>query len=59
MAVVACDAVSVSMIDSGWRVGPPSIGPVSAIIPDSACRTGSKPGRDENGPWEPYAEIEA
>ena len=53
IADVACAAVRVSMIDSGWRIGPPSTSPVNAIIPDSAWRIGSKPGRDELGPCDP------
>ena len=53
IADVAWAAVSVSMIDSGWRIGPPSISPVNAIIPDSAWRIGSNPGRDELAPADP------
>ena len=58
MALVACPAVSVSMSDNAVRIGRPSGSPVIAIMPDSACNTGSYPGRSRIDPCSPYADID-
>ena len=47
-----------STIEVPTLTGPPPASPVTDIIPDRACMSGSYPGSSRSGPLSPYARID-